>query len=311
MQRRILPMAQEHMRLCLDFLLPREWSCVSFSEAFLDTAGKKSGTKRRAQVFLLAGQEQRQKPEEKEPAGFRLDGILLLSPEGTLLHCLPEEICRDKSWKRILRPFLRKQNVRAILGEEKANRFLETACAGIFRHLRFHHARYLLMRRQPGGKTGTAQDAASAVKNSGMTAVLCGEQDTERLLPVQEAYESEEVLRGKGRPDRAKTRMRLRRILRRQTVVACTGPESGEILGKAGTNAQGLHWQQIGGVFTRPDARNRGIACFLVTELVRRAENRNKGSVLFVRPDNPAAIRVYGKCGFTLCGGFRSVWRRF
>ncbi|ULQ59196.1 GNAT family N-acetyltransferase [Brucepastera parasyntrophica] len=76
-------------------------------------------------------------------------------------------------------------------------------------------------------------------------------------------------------------------------------------LAKAGTNALGLFWDQLGGVYTLPQYRGQGLATALVSHLVRKRLVLGRKVVLFVKVLNPAAKKVYEKIGFKTDAGFR------
>jgi|GEM_PF-727944 len=79
-------------------------------------------------------------------------------------------------------------------------------------------------------------------------------------------------------------------------------------VGKANTNARGFAASQIGGVYVRPQFRGHGVASSMVAALVRTLAEQGQSCVLFVRPDNKAAIRVYAKLGFEVVGEYRAAY---
>ena len=82
----------------------------------------------------------------------------------------------------------------------------------------------------------------------------------------------------------------------------------GAPVGKANTNARGFAASQIGGVYVRPQFRGHGVASSMVAALVRTLAEQGQSCVLFVRPDNTAAIRVYAKLGFEAVGEYRAAY---
>jgi len=121
--------------------------------------------------------------------------------------------------------------------------------------------------------------------------------DLEALMPLQCAYEVEEVLIP-GTPLRTDgVRMGLLQSIKLgQIVIAESG---GKPVAKAGINATGIRWAQIGGVYTLPAWRKHGVASVLMNFLVRSMFNSGWGLTLFVKTGNAAAIRVYRKLGFS------------
>jgi len=128
--------------------------------------------------------------------------------------------------------------------------------------------------------------------------------DLEALLPLQIAYEHEEVLTPVHRFDQAACRAALARSLREQLIFVAE--ESGTIVAKAGTNARGLGYDQIGGIYTLPERRGRGIGASLVGALVEAIAAAGRGVSLFVKPGNAAALSLYRGLGFEDIGPYRA-----
>jgi predicted GNAT family acetyltransferase len=121
--------------------------------------------------------------------------------------------------------------------------------------------------------------------------------DLQSLLPLQAAYEKEEVIVD-GRPVnssvvyhnmRSALEHHLTYIAERDGVPVC----------KASTNARGIGYDQIGGVYTVPEERNRGIAGELMRYLIEEIRSQGRASTLFVKQHNSAAITMYQDLGFS------------
>jgi len=89
----------------------------------------------------------------------------------------------------------------------------------------------------------------------------------------------------------------LRKNLEQQVVLLVTAGD--HILAKAGTNARGLYWDQIGGVYTIPEWRGRGIAAALVEAVARDRLLSGRKVALFVKTVNTFAKKAYIKAGFS------------
>ena len=133
--------------------------------------------------------------------------------------------------------------------------------------------------------------------------VRCGIRDADALMPLQLAYEAEEVLPPCRTQNPAVTRKNLERILKTEYVVALQNAR-GEPAAKANTNAVGIRWAQIGGVYTAPDFRRKGCASLLVETLAEKIVASNRLPVLYARNGNEAAQKAYTALGFTKTGGF-------
>lgn len=128
-------------------------------------------------------------------------------------------------------------------------------------------------------------------------------RDAKLLREIQEAYEREEVLLPGHSFNPRVSMENLRYHLKNQLVLYVTYGD--EVIAKAATNARGFGCDQLGGVYTKPKFRRRGIARWLVAILIRRLRKEMKGSSLFVKPQNLAAVELYRDLGFTIVGPFR------
>ena len=292
-QLRIVPVTDERLAACDTLIKMNEWSCVYLSEKFVEFKNKRRLTSRprESEFFMLID----------EAAGAECCGVLYVSRGGNVLHCLAPRVAKSRAWGRALKLFFNERRVAAISGEAAANRFLERACGALL----FAKTDYIFMRKLRCAAGGEAPNGNGRLAVKGAAVCACSEEDADELLPLQIAYEAEEVGAPTDEEASAKVLLRLRGMLRSETVVACREESTRRLLGKAGTNAKGMGWNQIGGVYTLPAERGRGIAAFMVDELARLSSNEGKDAVLFVKPKNKAARSAYAKSGFKKCGAFR------
>ena len=82
--------------------------------------------------------------------------------------------------------------------------------------------------------------------------------------------------------------------------------ENGKLfaVAKAGTNAQGKNYFQLGGVFCREEFRNRRIAFFVIQHLLQYIHSCEKKASLFVKVKNEPAKKLYKNLGFTETGKY-------
>jgi uncharacterized protein len=128
-------------------------------------------------------------------------------------------------------------------------------------------------------------------------------RDLAALYPLQRDYEKEEVLLDPTMHVPRLCRAHLKLALRDQIVYLAE--DSSGVLGKAGTNARGIRYDQIGGVFTVREARNRGIGRAVMRALLEELLAHKSGACLFVKKANLPAVALYRRLGFELAGGFR------
>lgn len=124
-----------------------------------------------------------------------------------------------------------------------------------------------------------------------------------KLLPLQIAYEVEEVLLPGRRANPAASKASLTESLKHQLVLVAY--YHGEAIGRVATNARGYTFAQIGGVYTDPAWRGKGLARWLMSHLISRLDETGYGASLFVKPNNVAALRLYERLGFSFESDFR------
>ena len=135
---------------------------------------------------------------------------------------------------------------------------------------------------------------------------LAAQGDIENLMPLQRNYEIEEVLPNPKMFNEAATKKHLAMILKNQ--ITAVAEKSGKIIAKANTNEKGFSYHQIGGVYTLPEYRNMGISTALVSYLIENIFSKGMKASLFVKKNNPAAIKVYIKLGFSKIEDFQITY---
>jgi predicted GNAT family acetyltransferase len=130
--------------------------------------------------------------------------------------------------------------------------------------------------------------------------------ELEEILPLQEAYEQEEVLPQGATFNADACRLNLEQILTgERMLVAELG---GRIIAKANTSAVAFTRVQIGGVFVHPNYRGHGIARRLCAEMARNLIAAGWGVSLFVKKHNRSAQRVYRSIGFRPIADYRIAY---
>jgi GNAT superfamily N-acetyltransferase len=141
------------------------------------------------------------------------------------------------------------------------------------------------------------EKSPSAVKAPGGISLRCAKRsDVNTLLPLQAAYEKEELLPAGAIIDIRSCRYNLERIISKEkTLIAFM---DNRIVAKINTNAESYSRCQIGGVYVLPEYRRQGIGSCLTTAFCRFLLAENKGINLFVNNNNIAARKTYLRCGF-------------
>ncbi len=258
----------------------REWGCVTFSERLMSYGRTLLPPRIRERILFYRN------------GTSELAGALLHSVSGTVLTCLPASDRIDARLAERLADRLTRTGISMVMGVANEVRFVESLLSVRPRHT----VDYLLMARE-------AAVALSPMDAEWFSVRRANEADTEQLAPLQLGYEVEEVLL----PGRAlNTTIALRNLRRRlrtqQTFVAeCDG----KVIGMAGTNARGFLYDQIGGVYTVAEQRNRGVSRALIARITQFAATEGKRLCLFVKRSNAAAVHIYASSGFVVREGFR------
>lgn len=132
--------------------------------------------------------------------------------------------------------------------------------------------------------------------------------DAQKLFPLQEGYEKEEVLLNPATFKPWNSMMLFKKALQEQIIIYAE--VNGEPVAKTGTNALGFDYYQIGGVYTAAPYRNQGIGTFLMKCLTKEITQRDKRLSLFVKKHNSSAIHMYKHIGFTIKEHFRIAYYR-
>lgn len=157
-----------------------------------------------------------------------------------------------------------------------------------------------------------AADEKSARKDlqlrDGLSVRRCLAGDETVLYPLQRDYEIEEVLPPGDSHSRLLCLGGLKKTLVSQYVYAVFDSDDKIPIAKAGTNALGFAWCQIGGVYTVPEWRGQGLARFLVEYIARKFDHEGKRVVLFVKTANLPAQRAYLNAGFMPTGRYKIIY---
>lgn len=133
-------------------------------------------------------------------------------------------------------------------------------------------------------------------------------RDAGLLYPLQRGYELEEVLLDPGSFNKSSCYLRLQKNLRRDLVFYAV--KDGRAVAKAGTNAIGFSFAQLGGVFTVEEYRNLGYGEYVLTVLLAGIFRTHMGASLFVKKANRAAITLYNKLGFDIIDEYKITYYR-
>ncbi len=259
----------------IDFLTKHEFTCVSLMARVLKC--KELGIIKNQTIYKILNSEE------------KVHGIFLITNSGILLHhILPCNIAN------LLIPILKRKKLFSIAGTSEASHLFESILASppssVFDYhiMLFSEIDTLLSNKKKLDKK--------------FTLLKCSFNDQERLYELQHNYQLEEVLPpGKTLNEKACREIIKERLIE-HTVFAILDTTTSKFVSMAGTNAKGIHYVQLGGIFTNPQYRNLGLAQTLVRQLIAYS---NKNISLFVRKENYSAIKAYANSGFVINSSYR------
>lgn len=268
----------------LDFLVPYEKFCCSLAEEII----KKSDG-----LYIILSDDQ-------------ISGAFSISPGGTLLLCLPQ---KNKDIRNTLCDFLRTKKISCINAEKSQAEFV----ADLIQNNPTCKEDYYLFHYSK--KTYISPNSAH---NSNI--IICQPSDAQNLMPLQLEYIKEEVLpqgiSSPGQLNPAAVRLGLDRLIKNSRILACTIADSrdrfhnSQFCAKLHFTAEGMNFMQIGGVYTKPEFRQKHIAESLMEEAKKIASVKEKNLVLYVKKNNLGALNLYRSSGFELTGEYSTVYFR-
>ena len=282
MKPKVEPINFFNLKQVVNFLKENEQTCITLMSRFV-----KNG-----KIDLL--------PKYIKGFSFYFDkklvGVMAISTGGVILHHFSEGVLNHSEEKAelegLIYPILRGYSVYSIVGDMLGSDFLkniiqEEKCPKI-------KIPYTLMEFDYTKANSQIQDNLQD-----FTIKLCSTKDVETLYPLQAAYELVEVLPPGEVFNPDNCRLNLRHNLGIQYILGACCKENGQFVAKAGTNAIGLNWVQLGGVFTKEEFRGKGLATLLVEKISFEMKEQKKKVALFVKDSNEFARRAYEKAGFS------------
>ena len=130
----------------------------------------------------------------------------------------------------------------------------------------------------------------------------CYSQDYDSLFDLQKKYIIKEVAPAGKQVSDAECAISLKKILKEQLCFALFSDE--EVVAKANTNAIGINWVQIGGVYTHPLYRRNYYAWNLVRAVCQRILKTKRKVCLYVKEKNNPAHLLYKHIGFSESGSY-------
>ncbi|MCR5063822.1 MAG: GNAT family N-acetyltransferase [Treponema sp.] len=263
----------EDFSLAQQFVIPHEEVCVSLA----------SLVRRKTQdLFFISNSN----------LPIKIENILgIISLESTVYFCIPNpNLISAEELAAQIQPLLKKE-IKCISGEYSGVELLTNVSSSNIKQT----CHYKMMVYENNKQTEVELSDSENI-------IRCTENDIDNLTSLQKDYmKNEIVIPGKKISD-AEAAIMLRQILKNQLCLALIC--DGDFVAKANTNAIGINYIQIGGVYTHPLYRKNGYASALVKTICNRAIKANKKAALFVKEKNMGAFSIYQKHGFTECAHY-------
>ncbi|UTC67067.1 MULTISPECIES: GNAT family N-acetyltransferase [unclassified Treponema] len=291
------PLTKKNINSFIELILPYEYLCVNLAEClkkqkrFFDN-DQDLFTFIKAEAFFSVNTEKKS-----------FIGILLLAAHGVLLHCFPKEIPDDIA-QHIKNKFLRQTEPLSVMGEKNTSIHLEKLIHQSLSLVpaRFENYKLLTFKTKPQAANSFCIKVSDNL-NSKLEFIKPPIEDAESLCPMEIQYNESEVLAPGVKASRESCLKLLKKRINNNALYAVK--KDGKYIAKAGINASGFNWNQIGGVFTIPEYRNKGVGAANVITLVNDCAQYKKKCALFVKVKNPSARQMYKKIGFTESIDFR------
>ncbi len=168
----------------------------------------------------------------------------------------------------------------------------------------------MLPSRERNYRLLTCSSSVSGTKKTGLSVKIrpVNTEDVRLLWPLERGYLIEEVIDEGSQLNEDKAQRQFRHALKNHLIYCALLQDLPTA--KAGTNARGWNYDQIGGVFVSPQYRNLGLGRLVMQELLKTIERMHRRACLFVDISNKPALHLYTSMGFVDRGGFRiSYWK--
>ena len=260
------PAGRKDLPAILNFLLRDEALCVPFTSRLIDGA-------RGCDVYFNAD------------AHGDVSECILFTSAGLLLPVLAGEEARHDELADLLRGL--SPAVHSIMGVGRCVRGTEELLP-VPPTTRIEY--FLMTLTRASLRPVLPRDAESVVVRK------ADAYDAEALFPLQKEYELEEVVIDPSHFSDAQCMKLLKHALRDELVYVAE--LNGVPVAKAATNARGYKVDQIGGVYTVPEKRSKGLGARVVAELLETVFIDKSEACLFVKKKNRPALALYDRLGF-------------
>ncbi len=231
-------------------------------------------------------------------------GVVMTSRMGVILHCF-NEIISEEMDAQLKDYFSNSPEPFSVMGDKENSEIIEKIIFKSLNKKALHNDDYkLLTIKQNKSKTEkNFYDIACKNLNTNLSFLIPPLSDIEKILPLELDYQIEEVLTVNKTANEDFFRKLLQKYISKKSLYAIKMYD--KYLAKATINAKGFNWMQIGGVYTVPKHRNKGLGAAIIDGLLKDSNTQNKNFALFVKTKNLPARNMYKKLGFEEYCDFR------
>lgn len=273
---------KENFTNLLRFIIPHEQTCVNFTSRLLQRNRPELPSPREAIVFLGI-----ERSEIRAAALVTSKGLLIP------VHSDSLTLSQEQLEPLLTHVYRYVKRVYCLIGIEETVHQYEPLLRNPIDVRRSH---YLMVRPK--------QRPLSPLRiSTDIDIHILTDRDIKRVFPLEKAYQFEEVVVHPERFNPAAYLLHFRKVVKTQKILFAT--HGGAPISKAGTNAIGINYIQIGGVYTTPENRGHGVARALMHRLIEEIQVSGRNSVLFVRTDNRSAIQLYRRLNFDIIGRYK------
>ncbi len=268
----------------ISFLMKREWECVFFtsfiSENFNNIFGKKNHN-----IFI------------KKDSFSSITGAVLIQRNGSIIPVFDSPNPENEDLDLFSRIIIENsKDYYSLIGTNRnispVKKILNQKNRGV---------NYYIMEYKKNTTNNSKKNVNLIIKKAGIS-------DAKTLFPLQAEYEKEEVLFDPAKFNSFISYASLKKSLK--TRINYYAELNGKAVARAGTNASGFDYFQIGSVYTHKKYRGMGIAGHLLKTLIDDISGKKKKVCLFVKKNNPPALRLYKKSGFVVKDDFSIIYYR-
>ena len=229
-------------------------------------------------------------------------GLFYFSKGGTVLPFFLE---KDFDVEMILKDFFSTHFVFCVSGEKSSVDFISSCIMAAKKQIMKEKRNFFLME----SSSNPFEKSANPKICENLFFRQCTKDDSDFLFPLQIAYIKEEVVPDGIEVNLSAERFTMDKLLKNGKIYAVTD-SSKKILCKVQINGGTDLYELIGGVFTDSNYRKKGIATFMMKELKQTLDKKNKKCILYVNVKNNAALSLYEKSGFKICGDYEiAYWK--